>query len=50
VPREARLRGQVSHLRVIGRRDQIREVRMVMADGDSSVMRIEPVAGEAGRP
>jgi outer membrane lipoprotein-sorting protein len=47
VPRDARLRGQVTHLRLSGRQAQVREVRMSLADGDSSVMRIEPVAGEA---
>lgn len=43
VPRDARLRGQVSYLRVSGRQHQVREVRMTMADGDTSVMRIAPV-------
>ena len=43
VPRDARLRGQVSYLRVSGRQNQVREVRMTMADGDTSVMRIDPV-------
>ena len=47
VPREARLRGQVTHLRITGRQAQVREVRMTLADGDTSVMRIEPVAGDA---
>jgi len=44
VPREARLRGQVSQVRILGRQAQVREVRIALADGDSSVMRIEPVA------
>lgn len=43
VPRDARLRGQVSYLRVSGRQHEVREVRMTMADGDTSVMRIVPV-------
>jgi hypothetical protein len=43
VPRDPRLRGQVSYLRVSGRQNQVREVRMTMADGDTSVMRIDPV-------
>ena len=43
VPRDARLRGQVTYLRVSGRQNQVREVRMTMADGDTSVMRIDPV-------
>jgi outer membrane lipoprotein-sorting protein len=47
VPREPRLRGQVTHLRLSGRQSQVREVRMTLADGDTSVMRIEPVAGDA---
>ena len=47
VPREPRLRGQVSHLRITGRQAQVREVRITLADGDSSVMRIEPVAPDA---
>lgn len=47
VPRDARLRGQVAQLRISGGRGQVREVRMDLADGDSSVMRIEPVTGEA---
>ncbi len=47
VPREPRLRGQVAHLRLSGRLGQVREVRMTLADGDTSVMRIEPVAGDA---
>jgi outer membrane lipoprotein-sorting protein len=47
VPRETRLRGQVTHLRLSGRQGQVREVRMTLADGDTSVMRIEPVTGGA---
>ena len=47
VPKEPRLRGQVTHLRLSGRQSQVREVRMTLADGDTSVMRIEPVAGDA---
>ena len=47
VPRDPRLRGQVTHLRLTGRQAQVREVRMDLADGDTSVMRIEPVAGAA---
>lgn len=51
VPREARLRGQVASLHISGRRDQVREVRMTLPGGDSSVMRIEPLPAEApGRP
>jgi outer membrane lipoprotein-sorting protein len=47
VPREPRLRGQVARVHISGRRAQVREVRMTLPDGDSSVMRIEPLAGEA---
>ena len=47
VPREPRLRGQVAHLRLSGRLGQVREVRMTLADGDTSVMRIEPVSADA---
>jgi outer membrane lipoprotein-sorting protein len=47
VPRDARLRGQVTYLRVSGRQNQVREVRMTMADGDTSVMRIDPVEAAA---
>ena len=50
VPREARLRGQVTHLRLSGGQGQVREVRMSLADGDTSVMRIEPVADAAAKP
>lgn len=44
VPRDAHLRGQVARVRLLGRQGQVREVRIAMADGDSSVMWIEPVA------
>ena len=47
VPREPRLRQQVSQLRLSGRQGQVREVRMQLADGDTSVMRIDPVSGDA---
>lgn len=43
VPRDARLRGQVTQVRLSGRQGQVREMRVSLADGDSSVMRIEPV-------
>lgn len=46
-PRDARLRGQVRELRVSGRQAQLREVRITMADGDRSVMSIEPVTPPA---
>ena len=47
VPREPRLRGQVAQIRLGGRGSQVREVRINLADGDSSVMRIEPAAAPA---
>jgi outer membrane lipoprotein-sorting protein len=47
VPREPRLRGQVAQLQITGQRAQVREVRMTLPNGDSSVMRIEPLAAEA---
>jgi len=42
VPREARLRNQVAALRVSGTQMVVREVAVTMADGDRSVMTIEP--------
>jgi hypothetical protein len=48
VPRDERLRGQVSRVRLLGRQGLVREVRIAMADGDSSVMWIEPVATQGG--
>jgi outer membrane lipoprotein-sorting protein len=47
VPRDPRLRGQVTQVRLTGRQGLVREVRISLADGDTSVMRIEPVAAEA---
>ena len=44
VPRDLRLRGQVASVRVSGRESAVREVRVLLADGDHSVMTIEPVA------
>ena len=44
VPREARLRAQVSSVRVSGRRAEVREIQVVMPDGDRSTMTIEPTA------
>ncbi|HEY1230063.1 MAG TPA: LolA-related protein [Ramlibacter sp.] len=48
VPRDTRLRGQVARVRLLGRQGQVREVRIAMADGDSSVMWIEPVTAQGG--
>ncbi len=44
VPREARLRNQVAALRVSGAQAVVREVAVTMADGDRSVMTIEPMS------
>jgi outer membrane lipoprotein-sorting protein len=43
VPRDLRLRGQVSAVQVSGRDAVAREVQVQLADGDRSVMTIEPV-------
>jgi outer membrane lipoprotein-sorting protein len=48
VPRDLRLRGQVASVRVAGRESTVREVRVLLADGDHSVMTIEPVAASRG--
>ena len=48
-PREPRLRELVISVRVSGTRAEVREMAVAMADGDSSLMRIEPVAA-APRP
>jgi len=47
VPRDLRLRGQVSAVQVSGREGTAREVQVQLADGDRSVMTIEPVAARA---
>ncbi len=44
VPRDLRLRGQVASVRVLGRESTVREVQVLLADGDRSTMTIEPVA------
>ena len=43
VPRDARLREQVASVRVAGMLSVLREVTVTLADGDRSVMLIEPV-------
>ncbi|MCW7536447.1 outer membrane lipoprotein carrier protein LolA [Aquabacterium sp. A7-Y] len=48
VPREPRLRGQVARVAVTGRQAELREVRILLTDGDLSVMQIEPLAPDAG--
>ncbi|HSC65846.1 MAG TPA: outer membrane lipoprotein carrier protein LolA [Caldimonas sp.] len=47
VPRDLRLRGQVSTVQVSGHEATAREVLVQLADGDRSVMTIEPVAARA---
>jgi hypothetical protein len=38
------MRGQVSRVVLQGRLSQLREVQVLLADGDDTVMQIEPVA------
>jgi hypothetical protein len=47
VPRDARLRGQVVSVRVSGEQAVVREVVVLLADGDRSVMTIEPLPARA---
>ena len=42
VPRDLRLRGQVAAVRLLGRDSMVREVQVLLADGDRSTMTIEP--------
>ena len=44
VPRDARLRGQVAQVRVAGQGAIVREVQVLLADGDRSVMTITPLS------
>lgn len=50
VPRDARLRAQVATVRVSGRQAEVREMQVVMPDGDRSTMTIEPVAARSAGP
>ncbi len=50
VPRDLRLRGQVASVGISGRDSTVREVRVLLADGDRSVMTIEPVATARAGP
>jgi len=43
-PLDARLAGQVSQIQIGGRQGEVRSVEVTLADGDRSVMVIEPVA------
>jgi ribosomal protein L28 len=47
VPREERVREKVAALRVSGQQTALREVTVALADGDKSVMTIEPVTASA---
>lgn len=47
VPRDARLRNQVASIRVSGGGPVVREVQILLADGDRSTMVIEPVVPTA---
>lgn len=49
-PREPRLRELVISVRLTGAQSLVREVAVAMADGDRSVMAIEPIAPGAPRP
>ena len=44
VPRDLRLRGQVQSVRLSGREATVREVQVLLADGDRSLMTIEPAS------
>jgi len=50
VPRDARLRAQVATVRVSGRQAEVREMLVVMPDGDRSTMTIEPLANKSSGP
>ena len=50
VPREVLLREVVVSIRMSGQRALVREVLVVMADGDRSVMTIEPVITSSATP
>jgi len=50
VPRDLRLRGQVASVRVSGREATAREVQVLLADGDRSVMTIEPIGAARAAP
>jgi len=50
VPRDARLRAQVATVRVSGQKAEVREMLVVLPDGDRSTMTIEPVLARAASP
>jgi hypothetical protein len=43
-PQDVRLAAQLSYIQLTGRRGELRSVEVQMADGDRSVMTIEPLA------
>jgi outer membrane lipoprotein-sorting protein len=47
VPRDTRLRAQVATVRVSGRQAEVREMLVVMPDGDRSTMTIEPMVAKS---
>ena len=47
VPLDHRLLGVVRRVRIEGQRSEVRSVEVALADGDRSVMSIEPVAAAA---
>ena len=49
-PRESRLRELVISVRLSGEKGLVREVTVAMADGDKSVMTIEPIASTPASP
>jgi outer membrane lipoprotein-sorting protein len=49
VPRDARLRGQVAQVLVNGQQAALKQVEVLLTDGDRSVMVIEPAAPAAVR-
>jgi hypothetical protein len=50
VPRELRLRGQVASIKVRGEQAIVRVIDVLLADGDRSVMTIEPVGSVRAAP
>ena len=50
VPRDVKLRAQVSTIRVSGRQSQVREVLITLPDGDKTTMTIEPTSAPTSAP
>ena len=50
LPRDLRLRGQVASVKIRGEQAVVREIEVLLADGDRSVMRIEPAARATSGP